>query len=205
MPEQREHRPEAGDVGDGVAHGRPARRRRRAALRRDGDRGELAEVRGHERQDARREERDQARERPRRGTCSRPSCGSPARAPSRTSASRRRSLAGARRELELAVAEGHDRDRERVPALEVVVALDAALHERRRRQAARPAVRQDGLERRARVLAQVAAGAAVQDEVGEGSGHDADCRSRAGFGRCTGRGRARRPAPFLPSSLHSGT
>ena len=39
----------------------------------------------------------------------------------------------------------------------------------------------------------MAAGAAVQHEVGEGSGHVADCRSRAGIGRCTGRGRAGGP------------
>ena len=52
----------------------------------------------------------------------------------------------------------------------VVVAVDVALDEARRRQAARGAVGAAGLEHRARLVAEVAARARVQDEVGEGRG-----------------------------------
>jgi hypothetical protein len=63
-PEQREDHPEPADVGEGVAERRPARRQCRAAAgghggARHGDRGQLAEIGGHERQDARAEEADQ--------------------------------------------------------------------------------------------------------------------------------------------------
>ena len=150
----------------------------RTAAQRDGSLGrslggdrdgrQLAEVGRHERQHARREERDQAggdRHEERVVARHRPG------APSRTSSRKRREPGRARRQLQLPVAQGHDRDREGVPAMPVVVGLDVALHDRRRRQAAGGAVGEQQVERRAGVLAQVAAGAAVQDEVGEGSGH----------------------------------
>ena len=59
--EEREHGPETRHVGDRVAHRRPARGRHAVRVRRDGDRGQLAEIGGHERQDARRQEADDAR------------------------------------------------------------------------------------------------------------------------------------------------
>ena len=102
----------------------------------------------------------------------------------------RRSFAGAGRQLQLGVAEGHDRDGERVAPLEVVVTVDAPLGDPGGSQPAGGAIREDRLERDPRVLAQVAARAAVQDEVGEGSGHDPDCRATAWIGPCTRSGRA---------------
>ena len=136
--------------------------------RRDRDRGQLAEVRRHERQDARREERDEARE---DRDQERVVAGHAAGAPSSTSASRRRSLAGL-------VASSTSRPPSATTGIvkayrrwQVGVRLDVALDQARRRQPVRGAIGQQQLERRARLLAQVAAGARIQHEIGEGRGH----------------------------------
>ena len=58
--EQREHGAEARHEREGMAHGQPARRSRAIGRAGDGDRGELAEICRHEREDARRQEADDA-------------------------------------------------------------------------------------------------------------------------------------------------
>ena len=100
--------------------------------------------------------------------------------------SRRRSLAGAGRELEAPVAELDDRDRGEVRALERRIGLDVALDEASASASpADGAFGQEGGQQVARLVAQAAAGAAVEDEVGEGSdGHlERDCRRGAATSR----------------------
>ena len=89
-------------------------------------------------------------------------------------------LGRARRQLQLATAQRDDRDREGVPALQVGVGLDVALDQARRRQPVRGAIGEEQLERRARLVAEVAAGArnTGRDRGGEGS-RRAHCRREA--------------------------
>ena len=89
--EDREHGPESGHVRERVADREPARGRRARGRARDRDRRQLAEVRRHERQHARRQEADDAGgegDEDREVRC-RPSVGQA----SRTSVRRRRSFA----------------------------------------------------------------------------------------------------------------
>ena len=111
--EQREDGAEPCDERDGVLDGRPARRPVDRAVGRDGDRRELAEVGGHQRQHAGREEGDQAR----RHRHEERVVGHRAGAPSRTSSRRRRKRGRAGGQLQLAVTQGDHRDREGVAAL----------------------------------------------------------------------------------------
>ena len=180
-PEQREHGAEPGDVGEGVAEGRPARgpaRDRvqpraagsaRAARVGDRDRRQLADVGGHERQDARAQEAEQPggdRDEDRQVV------GGHTRLPSRASSRNRRML---RAETSRARAGCPPSSRTGIVAkngpLPRGIGRDVALVERRDPAAARGTVLEQALDDRARLVAQVAAGRRVQDELGEGSGH----------------------------------
>ena len=78
-------------------------------------------------------------------------------------------------------------DREQEPAMPRVVGLDVPVLDRGHRQATVRAAPQQRLDDRARVLAQVAARAAVEDEVGEGIGHARHCRRVRGKAPATWR------------------
>ena len=174
--EDREHGPESGHVRERVSDREPARGRRARGRTRDRDRRQLAEVRRHERQHARRQEADDAGgegdEDREVGAAHRS-----VRRPGRRSAGGGawpRSVASSSR---------------RSPSSTTGIALKNArsqagsvsMSRSTRVGTARPARARcswSASEDRARLVAQAAAGAAVQDEVGEGNvAHLAvDCR-----------------------------
>ena len=175
MPEEREHRPEAGDVRERVSHGQPARRPGAGLRAGDRDGGQLAEIRRHERQDARREEADHAGGEAQQGS-SGPSWPPRLRRPGRRAAGggawRRSSRARA------ASAELDDRDRGEVGALPGRIGLDVALEERgggEAADAARSASRASRMRRASRRTGR-RPGREYRIEVGEGSGRRSSSR-----------------------------
>jgi hypothetical protein len=67
------------------------------------------------------------------------------------------------------------------------IGLDVQLSKRGSGESVGPAIGEERVQDGSGVLAQVAARTAVQDEVGEGSGHASDCTREAGFARPTQR------------------
>ena len=169
--EQREHRPEARDVGEGVAEGEPAARAARRAMLR---------LR------RRRRPRSAGRGRPGRGAgrTARGSSAGPPR-PRRGSSDRRRSRQGAVEAVveeaaqlrDAEVASSRRRPRSSTTGIRSKssrsIAGSAAMSRSRRwamSGAARGPVLEQPLDHLPRLVAQPAAGARVEDEVGEGSG-----------------------------------
>ena len=190
--------PEAGDVGERVAQGDPAGDAGRSAVGGDrgacdGDGGQLAEVGGHERQDARAEEADQ-----------------PAASATRivrlsALIDRRLTLVerlgeeapdrrGRRGQLQPPAARLEDRDRGEPCPLQLRVRRDVPFADGGAALAACRAVLEEALEHRPGLVAEVAALAGEQDDLGTGGGHGAcilgaidagpgSCRRRRDRGR----------------------
>ena len=187
MPEQREDRREPGDERDRVAHGQPADRpgppaHRATAIalscpRYAGTSGSTHGERKLIRPAA--SATRIVRSVPHVMRASLP------RSPSRTSLEQSAELGGARRELEPSIAELDDGDRREEAPFEVGVGLDVDLDRAWASEARRGALVEECAQEVTRLIAQVAARAAVQDEVGEGSvGHGVgDCRSESVGGR----------------------